>query len=404
MLQRIMNTLSGVSVRDRATDINRSAMRLPVARSAFQPGGEYCDDMRAPPDPAALAVSVGSRGLAVLGRWMTLVVQLVKRTPRQMSDRSRAGIMPACGSRGCRTRCAVVVGATAFAVLGSWSGAAATTATVVTQRALVTTVESPADLPGYEVVRPRNLDATGNRLPVIVWANGGCVRHNRTWLPLLQAWAQAGYVVVAIASPPEGSTSSPRTTAADQAAAIDWAVKQNKLAGGRYARRLDLRRIVAAGNSCGGITTIALAATDPRVDAVFVLSGSGSLPGTPVEQARQAMSGVTVPIAYVSGGPEDISRGAVETDLAVLPANTAAYAAFRRRAITRRCRPPMTSSSTKSRSSVSTGTSYALLRQRDRPPGSHHKSVPSLRTRCLDRTAPEPHATRPLAQGAEEGA
>ena len=224
---------------------------------------------------------------------------------------------------------AVVVGATAFAVLASWSGAAATATTVVAPRALATTVESPADLPGYEVFRPRNLDATGKRLPVIVWANGGCVRHNRTWLPLLEAWAQAGYVVVAIASPPEGSTLSPRTTAADQAAAIDWAVKQNKLAGGRYARRLDLRRIVAAGNSCGGITTIALASTDPRVNAVFVLSGSGSLPGTPVEQARQAMSGVTVPIAYVSGGPEDISRGAVETDLAVLPANTAAYAAFR---------------------------------------------------------------------------
>ena len=41
-------------------------------------------------------------------------------------------------------------------------------------RNLPTVTEQPADLPGYNVYRPADLDATGAPLPVIVWANGGC--------------------------------------------------------------------------------------------------------------------------------------------------------------------------------------------------------------------------------------
>ena len=89
-------------------------------------------------------------------------------------------------------------------------------------------MEAAADLPGYNVYRPTDLGATGGLLPVVVWANGGCVRHDATWRTLLERWAAAGFLVVAITEPPDReATVEDRTTADDQAKAIDWAVEQN---------------------------------------------------------------------------------------------------------------------------------------------------------------------------------
>ena len=65
---------------------------------------------------------------------------------------------------------------------------------------------------------------------------------------------------------------------ADQAAAIDWAAEQNDLDGRPYAGHLDLDRVVAAGNSCGGVTHDRAHRLRTRVTAAFVLSGSGTLP------------------------------------------------------------------------------------------------------------------------------
>ena len=92
---------------------------------------------------------------------------------------------------------------------------------------------------------------------------------------------------------------------------------------------LDLDRVVAAGNSCGGITSIALAGSDPRVAAVFVLSGSGSFPGAPPEQVEEAVGDLSVPVAYVVGGPEDIARANAGLDYDAFPEGLPAYIASR---------------------------------------------------------------------------
>ena len=60
------------------------------------------------------------------------------------------------------------------------------------------TTSEPAGVPGLAVYRPADLEATDEPLPVIAWANGGCVRHESTWAPLLDRWAASGFVVVAI--------------------------------------------------------------------------------------------------------------------------------------------------------------------------------------------------------------
>jgi dienelactone hydrolase len=209
-------------------------------------------------------------------------------------------------------------------------GSKDTTTLPAVRRALPTVVEPAVDLPGYNVYRPRDLGALGRPLPVVVWANGGCVRHDATWRSLLERWAAAGYVVVAITEPPGGAVDvSDRTTADDQARAIDWATDQNARARGPYRGHLDLERVVAAGNSCGGITSLTLAGRDPRVRAVFVLSGSSVGPGAAREQAAAVMDSVRVPVGFVVGGPEDIASSQAIQDFELLGPRVAGYVASR---------------------------------------------------------------------------
>jgi dienelactone hydrolase len=195
---------------------------------------------------------------------------------------------------------------------------------------LETTVESPEDLPGYHVYRPADLDAAGRTLPVIAWANGGCLRFDSPWEPLLRALARAGFVVIAIAPFEEDTPLEVGAgTAEHQIAALDWAEAQNGLSGGSYEGRLDTDRMAVAGNSCGGVTSVAAAGRDDRVRAVFVLSGSSAIPGSSDDLIDAAMGAITVPIAYVTGGPEDISRGQIAKDYAALGDGIPAYVASR---------------------------------------------------------------------------
>ena len=145
----------------------------------------------------------------------------------------------------------------------------------------------------------------------------------------MRSWAKAGFVVVSITVAPEGSTASPATSAADQAMAIDWVEQQDELVGGPLAGHLDTDRVVAAGNSCGGITSLGLAGTDPRVRAVFVLSGSSVGPVATVEQADGVMSKVTVPVGFVVGGAEDIANAAATQDYDLLADGVPAFIAAR---------------------------------------------------------------------------
>lgn len=183
----------------------------------------------------------------------------------------------------------------------------------LTSRDLPTTQGPAVDLPGYNVTHPTNLDATGSPLPVLVWGNGGCFRHDATWQPLFDRWASAGFVVISMTTPPSGNPLEQHDVE-DQRAGIDWAEQQNAAVGGPFAGHLDLDRVVAAGNSCGGITALGLASTDDRVASVYVLSGSAAFPGAPPEDAERVISSITVPIGYVTGGPEDISRANVQQD------------------------------------------------------------------------------------------
>ena len=177
--------------------------------------------------------------------------------------------------------------------------------------------ESAANLPGFNVYRPAAAPK-GAKLPVIVWANGGCVRADATWTTLFERWARAGCFVVTVSQLP-GAAATARSTPEDQAAALDWAVKENSSAASPYRGVLDTSRLAVAGNSCGGITALTVASRDRRLKSVFVLSGSSVGPGQKVEAAQPIMSKVSAPVLYVVGGPEDVATGPARMDYDLLP-------------------------------------------------------------------------------------
>ncbi len=179
------------------------------------------------------------------------------------------------------------------------------------------TTESPGVAPYFIVYRPEDLEAavaeTGHLLPVIVWGNGGCFRFSAAWETLFQQWAAGGFVVLGLDVMPDNNPLAMHT-AEDHAALIDWVFEEDTRSGSPYAGKLDTTRIVSAGNSCGGVTALNVAAMDDRVTAVFVLSGSSAIGATDTA----VMGSITAPVGFIEGGPEDISRAPAEADYAAL--------------------------------------------------------------------------------------
>jgi dienelactone hydrolase len=173
------------------------------------------------------------------------------------------------------------------------------------------------EAPYFNITRPTDLSVLGGEpLPVVVWANGGCLRLDIPWQPLFERWAAAGFVVLSLSANPDGDPSGGllsmfgSTTDAEHRALIDWVVAQN--ASGPYAGKLDVARIVVAGNSCGGVTALQTAAKDERPAAAFVLSGSSAVGSVDTE----VMKAISIPVGYVIGGEEDIAGVNARADYA----------------------------------------------------------------------------------------
>jgi hypothetical protein len=158
--------------------------------------------------------------------------------------------------------------------------------------------------PVFNITRPEDLDAPGFLLPVVVWANGGCFRSDFTWKPLFDRWAKAGFVVLSLTGTGDENDIASMLEQTDKthhAALIDWLFTQQET--GEYAGKLDLERIVVAGNSCGGVTALEVAAEEDRLAAVFVLSGSSAVGSVNAE----VMKAINIPVGYIVGGEEDIA-------------------------------------------------------------------------------------------------
>ena len=180
-----------------------------------------------------------------------------------------------------------------------------------------------ADAPGYTIYRPAKWPR--QRLPLVLWGNGGCRDNGLSASHFLREIASHGYLVVANGAPREerpvldtlSPANGPRPTGAPPARATPDETQVSQLLGAiewvrgsDLARHADLSRIAVMGHSCGGLQALA-AAADPRIGAVvafnsgvYVRAGLG-LSGVGI--TKDDLAKLHTPVAYVLGGPDDIA-------------------------------------------------------------------------------------------------
>jgi hypothetical protein len=170
-----------------------------------------------------------------------------------------------------------------------------------------TVVEPAFGSAEHVVYRPSILGALPARekLPLVVWGNGGCARDSGGFAGFLRTIASHGYVVVTTAAP-EGVTG--RATADDLRKGLDWAFAEAGRDGSPLAGKIDADKVAVLGVSCGGIMTLQLAA-DPRVDTIGVfnsgVSAAGApsaIPGNPTSEILKTIHGPTL---YLDGAEAD---------------------------------------------------------------------------------------------------
>lgn len=176
-------------------------------------------------------------------------------------------------------------------------------------------------LPDHVIYRPAVPAKT--KLGVLVWGNGGCSDDGASARQHLAEIASHGYVVIAPGRVLSGPGAPPRpamrpppsplgikTTSAQVAAGIDWALAENARAGSPLYGRIDRQAVAVSGHSCGGLQALQVAA-DPRVKAVIIHNSGvfkdGSNPIRGMTIAKSALDRLHTPVLYVMGGPTDIA-------------------------------------------------------------------------------------------------
>ena len=177
-------------------------------------------------------------------------------------------------------------------------------------------------LTDFVVYRPVNLDAamtvgrpkmfeTGEakkeKLPVLVFCNGGCMDTSIGYENMLTDLASYGYVVVAIGelqmlAQHEKDQHTPSSMVKK---ALDWICQQASDPASPYYNKVDVEKIAAAGHSCGGAQVLANAA-DPRLKTYLILNaGMGKM--TMADASRKSLKNLHGPILYLVGGTEDVA-------------------------------------------------------------------------------------------------
>jgi dienelactone hydrolase len=172
--------------------------------------------------------------------------------------------------------------------------------------------------PGHAVFRPAALDAFpgADRLPIVVWGNGGCAKDSGAFGGYLSTLASYGFLVVTTAAP-EGAPRG-QASAADLVAALDWADAEAARAGSPLRDKIDTDHVAVMGVSCGGFLAVSVAA-DPRVDTVGVFNsgvqpaGAGGRGGSPFPTA-EALAAIHGPALYLNGGEPDFMMAASEAN------------------------------------------------------------------------------------------
>lgn len=173
-------------------------------------------------------------------------------------------------------------------------------------------------LPDFVVYRPMNIDAamtvgrpgmfaTGQpkkeKLPVLIFCNGGCMDTSIGYENMLTDIASYGYVVVAIGELQMMAQheKDQHTPSSMVKRALDWICSPAS----PYYNYIDTEKIAAAGHSCGGAQVLANA-VDPRLKNYLILNaGMGKM--TMADASAKSLKNLHGPILYLVGGTSDVA-------------------------------------------------------------------------------------------------
>jgi dienelactone hydrolase len=201
------------------------------------------------------------------------------------------------------------------------------------------TREEPASLPTHTVYRPADLTKTA-KLPVVLWANGGCRNTSVEFTRFLGEVASHGYLVIAVgrSTVPFLVIHGSIAAVADQKDAhgnayivsdptymtkgLEWAIAENARGGSALYGKVDTAKVAAMGQSCGGPQAFR-AAKDPRITTVMALNSSFPTKSSPggVGIVDDGWTGekLAIPAALFNGGPADSGYTGAEQCFKALP-------------------------------------------------------------------------------------
>lgn len=173
-------------------------------------------------------------------------------------------------------------------------------------------------LPKYVVYRPLDIKGAvrreGKKLPILLFANGGCMDTSVGYENMLTEIASHGYVVVAIGEMQvyqfdRKENSTPSSMLAD---ALNWIVSQSSDQNSDYYNMVDVDKIAAAGHSCGGAQVL-YNAKEPRLKTYLIMN-AGMGPMEMAGASKNNLKQLHAPIIYMSGGEGDVAYRNAEID------------------------------------------------------------------------------------------
>lgn len=145
------------------------------------------------------------------------------------------------------------------------------------------------------------------KMPVLVFCNGGCMDTSIGYENMLNDVASYGYIVVAIGELQMFAQhdKDQHTPSSMVVKALDWISQQATDPASPYYNKIDAERIAAAGHSCGGAQVLANAA-DARLKTYLILNaGMGEM--TMADANAKALKNLHGPILYLVGGKTDVA-------------------------------------------------------------------------------------------------
>lgn len=204
-------------------------------------------------------------------------------------------------------------------------------------------MEQAASLPDHTIYAPATV-AAGQKLPVLLWGNGGCIDYGNRYRPLLTEIASHGYLVIANGGmgpksiesgseegmpPPPKNINDPRASSYKQLlSALDWATAQNRTVGGPFQGKVDIHSVAVAGHSCGGLQAIA-AAADPRIKTSIIMNSGiwnkGLVPSEDLPVDKGSLAKLHGSVLYLGGDASDIAFENTRDDFSRLQTIPAAW-------------------------------------------------------------------------------